>query len=104
MAELNDIALLNEVLLSEELTDYEHKAFEDMQQALVKGRRAFLTPKQRAWAESRVLGGEEYVEDAENLFSKMDPKKQRQERERAAAVVLPWERVGYVPPKPPGRR
>lgn len=102
MVKMTDTELLGEVLSLEELSDDEHRAFEDMQEGILKGKRSFLTPKQRAWVESR-LERDDFVPEPKNLFSSLSPERQQAERKRAAAVVLPWEREDYVSPKPPRR-
>lgn len=103
MPKLTDIELLNTVLALE-LSDNESRAFESMQDDLLKGNRAFLSRSQRRWAESRLESRDDFVPEPKNIFSGMSPERQAEEKERAAAVVLPWEREGYTPPKPIGKR
>lgn len=77
----------------------ERKAFRDM-----LARAKPLSDKQRAWvygAGNRL--GLALVAPAANVFSSLAPKVQEKERERAAAVVLPWEAPGYKKPLRPPR-
>lgn len=99
----SDAELLRRLLddYIDELNDKEMEAFSDMAE---RGRFP-LSDKQRGWLE-RVAArvGAIGAASSENTFSNMDPKKQREQRQHAASVVLPWERPGYRKPmKPPGR-
>jgi len=82
------------------LTERELEAFPDM---LESGRK--LTPKQMEWVLIAAERLDLYAKKAENLFSGLPEQRQRAERARAAAVVLPWEKgLQSRPLKPPGRR
>jgi hypothetical protein len=84
------------------LTESEAEAFPDMLDRAQSGRS--LSARQMEW----ILGAAERLslssKKAENLFSSLPEQRQRAERARAAAVVLPWEKGAQTRPlKPPGR-
>lgn len=111
----NDADLLRRVLERDtELSDEE-----DGRSLSVKEREVFesmlrradveccgLSTKQRAWLHSAAVRlGVLDVAPAANVFSSMPPAEQQAHRQRAASVVLPWEKPGYQRAlKPPGSR
>lgn len=84
------------------LSAKEREAFESMMRQL--DRREF-SPKQRAWVQAAAVRlGVLDCAPAANVFSSLPPAEQRAHKQRAASVVLPWERPGYQRAlKPPGR-
>jgi hypothetical protein len=80
----------------------EREAFISM---LTQVERYELTAKQRSWLEAAAVRlGVLDVAPAANVFSSLPPAEQQRHKERAASVVLPWERPGFRRAlKPPGR-
>lgn len=54
--------------------------------------RGIVSEKQRAWIRGAAERLGIATAPSENLFSKLSPERQREQRERAAKVRLPWEK------------
>lgn len=83
------------------LSEWEIEAFPSMLDQVEGGKP--LTPKQM----EKVLGAADRLKlhkRSQNLFSNLPESRQKAERKRAAAVVLPWEKGLMARPlRPPGR-
>jgi hypothetical protein len=94
----DDFRLLCDLLdnRAEQLEEHSKTAFEaftEWREKKAANPRFTLTPKQSAWlygvAERLGAVG---AAPAENIFSRLSPERQAEQRERAARVKLPWEK------------
>lgn len=94
MAEKSELELLDEILENhqDELDEESVEAFSEWQHNLRSGKRRVLTPKQRQWLMDRAEHFEMTDAAPANLFSSLSPERQAEQRARAAAVKLPWEK------------
>jgi hypothetical protein len=85
--------MLDETEWREKLSDAQLEAFEQIRARASKASVFVLTEKQSKW----VLGVSARIgligaEPSENLFSRLTPERQAEQRARAAKVKLPWEK------------